>query len=213
VPMDGPLILAANHVNFLDVPVLVTHLMPRPLTGFAKKETWDDPVMAFLFNLWGGIPIDRQGADFTALKAAKKALLENLILAVAPEGTRSGDGQLQVGKPGIAMLASQSGVPILPIAYFGHEDFKHNLRRFKRTPMTIRVGKPVRCKFEGLDKNKDTMQAMTDAIMSEIAALLPENYRGAYAEVNIETEKYLEYLDASPGEHVPQTLGKQFSHA
>lgn len=213
VPKNGPFIIVGNHINFLDVPVLITHLVPRPLTGFAKRETWDDPVMAFLFNLWGGIPIDRSGADFIALQAAKKALLDNMIMAVAPEGTRSGDGRLQKGKPGIAILANQSGVPILPIAYYGHENFKHNLRRFKRTPMSIRVGKPFRCKFDGLEKNKDTMQAMTDAIMFEIAALLPEAYRGVYSETVIENEKYLEFLDAYPGEHVPQTLVKQFSHA
>ena len=75
LPKQGPLIVAANHVNFLDAPVLITHLAPRPTTGLVKRETWDDPLMAFLFNLWGGIPIERDTADFTAFKAAKHALL------------------------------------------------------------------------------------------------------------------------------------------
>lgn len=141
VPTHGPLIVASNHVNFLDVPVVITLLAPRPITGLVKRETWDKPVMAFLFNLWGGIPIDRGVADFNAFKVAKNALLEeNKILAVAPEGTRSEDGRLIRAKPGIAILASRTGVPVLPLAYYGHEDFKRNIRRLKRTPITIRVG-------------------------------------------------------------------------
>ena len=214
VPKKGPLIVVANHVNFLDAPVLITHLVPRRITGLVKKETWDDPFMAFLFNLWGGIPIDRGTADFNAFKAAKRALLvDNMILAVAPEGTRSENGRLTRGKPGITILAKQSGVPVLPIVYYGHEEFKQNIRRLKRTPMTIKVGKPFRCKFDRLHNDKIDMQAMTDAIMLEIAALLPEKYHGDYAQIAVDKDRYLEYLDTPSGEHIPQTLGKQFSHA
>jgi 1-acyl-sn-glycerol-3-phosphate acyltransferase len=74
VPEKGPMVAVANHVNFLDAPVLITHLQPRPVTGLVKKESWDNPVLAFLFNVWGGIPIDRSVADFAAFKEAKKAL-------------------------------------------------------------------------------------------------------------------------------------------
>ncbi|NLN69438.1 MAG: 1-acyl-sn-glycerol-3-phosphate acyltransferase [Chloroflexi bacterium] len=214
VPWHGPLILVSNHVNFLDVPVIFTHLISRPVTGFVKRETWDNPVMGFLFTLWGGIPIDRGVADFDAFKAAKHALLdEHKILAVAPEGTRSEDGRLLRGKPGITILASRTGVPILPIACFGHENFKHNFRRLKRTPITIRVGEPFRCKFDSREKNKAVLLAMTDAIMLEIADLLPEEYHGEYAGVDINREMYLEYLDSPSREEISQALGKQFSHA
>lgn len=214
VPQRGPLILVVNHVNFLDAPVLITHLLPRPITGFVKRETWDDPAMAFLFNLWGGIPIDRGIADFDAFKAAKHALFEeNMILAIAPEGTRSENGRLSQGKPGITILASRSGVPILPVAYYGHEDFKNNFRRLKRTPMTIRVGKPFRLKIEDQEKSKQAMQAMTDAIMLEIMDLLPEEYHGEYAGIVLDREKYLEYLDLPAGKQIPQAFGKQFSQA
>ena len=195
VPERGPLIAVANHVNFLDAPVLITELVPRPITGFVKKESWDKPFLAFLFNLWRGIPIDRSIADFQAFTEAKKALNEGKILAVAPEGSRSEDGRLQRGKPGMVLLAGKLDVPILPIAYYGHENFKANLRRLKRTPMHIRVGKPFRIKFNGHRKDKSNMQAMTDAIMLEIAALLPDQYHGAYADISIEKEKYIDYLN------------------
>ena len=67
VPERGPLIIVANHVNFLEVPLLFTHLQPRPVTGFAKAETWDNPAMALLFNLWGAIPLERGEADKLSL--------------------------------------------------------------------------------------------------------------------------------------------------
>lgn len=111
VPNNGPLILAVNHVNFIEIPVLITQLLPRPITGLVKRETWDHPAKAFLFNLWEGIPIDRGMADFNAFKAAKAALLEkHQILAIAPEGTRSEDGRLIQGKPGITILDRKSVV-------------------------------------------------------------------------------------------------------
>lgn len=195
VPERGPLLAAANHVNFLDAPVLITELVPRPITGLVKKEAWNKPFLAFLFNVWRGIPIDRSGADFEAFKEAKKALGEGKILAVAPEGTRSEDGRLLRGKPGIVILAGKLDVPILPIAYFGHENFKENLLRLKRTPMHIRVGKPFRVNFNDHRKDKSAMQAITDAIMLEIAALLPDEYHGEYAEISVDKEKYIEYLN------------------
>lgn len=195
IPDRGPLIAAANHVNFLDAPVLITHLQPRPTTGLVKKETWDTPLMAFLFNVWGGIPIDRSVADFTAFKAAKAALAEGKILAVAPEGTRSEDGRLSRGKPGIAILASQCDVPIYPIAYYGHEVFKDKFKRLKRTPMKIRVGRPFRVKFEGQVKNKQFMQDVTDVIMLEVVKLMPKEYHGVYEEITVDKGQLIEYLN------------------
>jgi len=75
VPMQGPLLAVANHVNFLDAPVVIAFLHPRPTTGLVKKESWDNPLHAFLFNIWGGIPIDREIADFAAFRAAKAAII------------------------------------------------------------------------------------------------------------------------------------------
>ena len=101
VPAHGPLILVCNHINFLDVPLVFCHLQPRPVTGFAKVETWNNPWMAALFNLWGGIPIRRGEADCVALRAGLEALKRGKILTITPEGTRSGDGCLLQGHPGV----------------------------------------------------------------------------------------------------------------
>jgi 1-acyl-sn-glycerol-3-phosphate acyltransferase len=195
VPQRGPLVVVANHVNFLDVPVLITHLHPRPTTGLVKKETWEKPLMAFLFNVWGGIPIDRDIADFTAFRKAKEALKDGKILAVAPEGTRTEDGKLIRGKPGVAMLVSQMDVPILPLAYYGHDNFKENLRKLKRTKMKIRVGEPFTISLNGHPKTKETMQAVTDAIMVEIAKLLPKEYQGVYEGAVNKSNGFVQYLN------------------
>ena len=195
VPQEGPLISVANHVNFLDVPVIISHLHPRPTTGLVKKENWEHPFFRFLFNVWDGIPIDRDSMDFTAFKEAKKALDEKKILAVSPEGTRTKDGQLIRAKSGIALLASQVDVPILPMAYWGQENFSKNIKRLKRTPMIIKVGRQFRINFEGKRKSKELMQDAADAIMLEIAKLMPKKYHGVYSDISVDSNKLITYLD------------------
>src|SRR4030042_5760798 len=123
IPHAGPLLLVANHVNFLDVPIFYTHLIPRSVTGFAKIETWRNPALGFLFSLGGAIPIRRGAVDRTAIGRALEVLRSGRILAVAPEGTRSGDGRLQKAYTGVAVLALDSGAPGWPVAYFGGEKF------------------------------------------------------------------------------------------
>ncbi len=98
VPAEGPLLVVVNHVNSLDAPVIISHTYPRPTTGLVKKRPgitrFTVPVQCL-----GGIPIDREIADFTAFRAAQEALREGKILAVAPEGTRTRDGHLIQAKP------------------------------------------------------------------------------------------------------------------
>jgi 1-acyl-sn-glycerol-3-phosphate acyltransferase len=193
VPARGPLIVVANHVNFLEVPLLFTHLQPRPVTGFAKAETWHSPIMAPLFDLWGAIPLCRGEADVQALHRALEALKEGYILAVAPEGTRSGHGRLQPGHPGVVLIALRSGAPMLPLVYYGGERIKENLSRFRRTDFHIVVGQPFTLSVEGVRVTREVRQQMTDEIMYQLAALLPPAYRGHYADLGAATEVYLRF--------------------
>jgi 1-acyl-sn-glycerol-3-phosphate acyltransferase len=194
VPDQGPLIIASNHINFIEVPLLYTHLQPRPVTGFAKAETWDNPAMGFLFNLWGAIPIRRGEADYHAMKSALSALNEGKILAIAPEGTRSGHGRLGKGYPGIVMLAYISNVPILPLVYYGGERIRDNISRLRRTDFKIRVGKPFRIKINKQKLDKEIRNSILDEIMYQIAGLLPESYRGYYSDLSNQKTKYIDFV-------------------
>ncbi|PKN96936.1 MAG: 1-acyl-sn-glycerol-3-phosphate acyltransferase [Chloroflexi bacterium HGW-Chloroflexi-4] len=190
IPMQGPLILATNHINSLDAPVGFSHLHPRPVTAFVKVETWNNFFMKWLFNTWEAIPIKRGEVDFEAFRLADEALKNKKIIIVAPEGTRSYHGRLNKGYPGIVMLAIRSGVPILPVVFFGNENLKIKLAR--RTHMTIKVGEPFRIDTKGEAFSKEVRTQVTDEIMYEIAALLPEKNRGVYGDL---TQKKREYLN------------------
>ena len=196
VPGRGPLIVAANHINFLDVPLLFTHLFPRPMAGLIKAETWDNPAMGWLFNAAGGssaIPLRRGVADVEALRRGLAALAAGHILALAPEGTRSGHGRLQRGQPGLVVLALHSGAPILPVVYFGGEGFRQNLRRLRRTDFCFRVGRAFHLEAGGGRVSHAVRQQMADEVMYQMAALLPPDYRGVYANLAEATENYLRF--------------------
>ncbi len=191
VPKHGPLILVTNHIGSLEVPLLFVHLQPRPIFGFAKIETWDDPFMGWLFDLWNAIPIRRGEADMDALRKGLAVLEEGNILAIAPEGTRSRHGRLLRGHPGVVMIALHSGAPILPLAHWGAEGFSSNIKHWKRTDFHIRVGKPFFLDARGKKVTREIRQQMTDEIMVQIAGLMPEEYRGEYANVWKTTSEYI----------------------
>lgn len=195
VPLEGPLIIVANHINFLEVPLMYSHLYPRPLTGWAKKETWKNPLFAWLFNLYRAIPIRRGENDLSALTKAIDALKSRMILAISPEGTRSYVGQLAQGKSGVVLLAQRSGAPILPVGYYGGELFWKKIFRFRWTHFHIHVGHPFKVETQGQALSRDVRQEITDEIMYQLAALLPPDYRGFYSDVERARETYLRFED------------------
>jgi 1-acyl-sn-glycerol-3-phosphate acyltransferase len=197
IPAKGPLIIVANHVNFLEIPILITRLGSRSVTGFAKIETWDNPILGYIFDLWEVIPIRRGEADVSALREGLAALEAGKILAVAPEGTRSGNGRLQRGRPGVVLLALRSGAPLLPVGYFGGEKFWENLTRLRRTNFDVVVGKPFYLHANDTKVTQATRKQMTDEVMWQLAALLPPVYRGHYANLSEATEDYLRFPSTS----------------
>jgi 1-acyl-sn-glycerol-3-phosphate acyltransferase len=197
VPERGPLILVCNHINFIEAPLVYTHLQPRPVTAFAKSETWDNPAMAFLFNLAEAIPLRRGEADVSALRQGLDALAAGKILAVTPEGTRSGHGRLQRGHPGVVIMALHSGAPILPLVFYGNEQFHHNISHLRRTDFHIAVGRPFHLRSESHRVDQQIRREMTDEIMFQLAALLPPKYRGMYSDLSSATENYLHFPEPS----------------
>jgi len=182
-PMRGPLIVISNHTGQLEVAVFFGQLQPRPMTGWAKMEAWDNAFFSWLFNLWGLIPVRRGEGDMSALRRAIKALEDGFIFGIAPEGTRNKTGKLKRALPGAVMLAVHSGATILPIAHWGGEDFLKNLSRFRRTDFHIRVGEPFRLKLDGVKMTREIRQQIADEMMIRLAELLPPEYRGYYEKV------------------------------
>ena len=189
VPMRGPLIAYSNHSGQIEVAVLFARLQPRPITGWAKMEAWDHFFLRWLFTLWKLIPIRRGEGDTTALRKAIQAIEEGYIFGLAPEGTRNITGRLKRAHPGAVLLAVRSGAPLLPVAHWGGEKFRENLKRLRRTDIHIRVGEPICLKVEGVRMTHEVRQQIVDEMMYRLAELLPPEYRGEYEKV---TE--IEYL-------------------
>lgn len=190
-PRKGPFIAYSNHTGQIEVPLMYAHLQPRPITGLAKVETWDGWFLRWVFDLWGAIPIRRGEADIHAMRMSLKVLDNNGILVIAPEGTRNKTGKLLRAQPGIITLALRTGAPLLPLAHWGGENFLPNLKRLKRTEFHIRVGKPFNLDPGDERVTKEVRQKMADEIMYRLSAMLPKYYRGAYADLENATGKYL----------------------
>lgn len=183
VPMKGPLIVISNHTGQLEVAVFFGLLQPRPITGWAKIEAWDNAFLNWLFSLWGLIPVKRGEGDTSALRKALQALQNGYIFGLAPEGTRNKTGKLQRAQPGVVILAIHSGAPILPVVHWGGENFLKNLAHFKRTTFHARVGEPFLLKLEGVKITRAVRQQIADEMMIRIAELMPSEYHGAYEKV------------------------------
>lgn len=208
VPATGPLIAVGNHITALEVPLMLSHLYPRLVTGMAKIEAWKNPILRVLYNIYRAVPVRRGEGDLNALNLCIERLKEGYILAVAPEGTRSYTGKLQQGHPGVALLAARSAAPVMPFAHFGGENMWANLKRLKRTDFNLRVGNPFMIELGGQRLNKENSQQVTDEIMFQIAAMLPPFYRGFYANLEQATEKYIRF------EHgVESNLSRAFEYS
>ena len=197
VPDYGPLIIVSNHINFIEVPLLYTHLLPRLVTGFAKAEGWKNPFLRYLANLWGAIPLRRGEADVAAIRSALSALENNKIVGLAPEGTRSGDGKLQRGHQGVVTLALQSGVQLLPLVFYGNENYLNDIKRLRRIKFNIVIGNRFILYNPDGKINHLKRQNMTDEIMYQLAALLPPYYRGFYSDIQNATENFLVFPQGS----------------
>jgi 1-acyl-sn-glycerol-3-phosphate acyltransferase len=190
---NKPLIVAMNHVNFLEMPILAAHGYPLNVTGVAKTETWNNPILAFLFNTYQAIPIDRSGAFQKVFAQIREAIDNGSYLCIFPEGTRSKDGVLRKGKAGIILMALESKAPVLPVVHYGGERVWENMRHFRRTPFCFKVGRPFRINYEGRPGREDR-EVIIDEVMGQMARLLPEEMRGVYAEQTERECKYLEFI-------------------
>ncbi|MFA6681706.1 MAG: lysophospholipid acyltransferase family protein, partial [Sphaerochaeta sp.] len=140
--------------------------------------------------------VDRENMGRETMEACFSALDRNEILAMAPEGTRSKDGSLQQGKAGIAFIAHKKDAPMLPVVITGFNDFSKNIKRLRRTPITIAVGKPFEIIQKGGRVDAATREALIDEIMLRMAALMPNEKRGYYQDRKLEFSLTKEMAEA-----------------
>ncbi len=180
-PRGKGMVLAVNHMHWLDIPLLGASLplSHRP-SWIAKVEILKGSLLTWFFRNMLVIPIKRGKRDLTALIAAEDALKSGEVLVIFPEGHRS-NGELLQGRNGAVRLAVRSGVPIIPVAIWGTEyGFKGAM---SRNPIHLRVGPAYYPQVENPDHiPADKMNEQTELMMLKIAALMPESYRGFYRE-------------------------------
>ena len=189
VPQSGPVILASNHLAVMDsfyLPLVVR----RRITFLAKSEYFTGTGLKGWFSRWfftavGQVPIDRSNADTAqaALDTAERVLREGKLLGMYPEGTRSPDGRLYKGKTGLARLALETGVPVIPVAMIGTNVVNPpgtTMLRFGR--VTVRFGKPMDfSRFDGLAGNRFIERAVIDEVIYELMGLSGQEYVDIYA--------------------------------
>ena len=189
IPTSGPAIIACNHLSFSD-SFLLPVMVPRHITFLAKSDYFTGRgikgffTRAFFAGV-GQVPVDRSGgrASEAAIRTATRILGEGHLLGIYPEGTRSPTGNLYRGKTGIARMALEAKVPVIPVAMIQTFEIQppHRIRpRLLR--VGIRVGEPLDfSRYEGLEDDRFVLRSITDEVMYEIMELSQQEYVDIYA--------------------------------
>ena len=180
VPVSGSLIIATNHMHYMDIPLLFINPVRTDLTALVTTKYQRHWFIRWFCETAGGIWINRDIADFTAMQAASQVLKEGRALGISPEGTRSQTAQLLPGKPGAVLLALKMGVPIIPVAITGTEHAFRRIFTLQRPRIKVRFGSAFTLLPVGPENREQMYQQYTDEIMCRIAVLMPEKYWGYY---------------------------------
>ena len=141
IPSTGGCILATNHLSRLDTPLIFMAVDREDLSGLVTHKYRYNPLFALFVKVSNSIWINRDIADYQAIRAALSHIKSGGILGIAPEGTRSRNGKLIQAKSGVALIAEKAGVPIIPVGIHGSEDTMFKLRHFQRPDVYVVFGK------------------------------------------------------------------------
>ncbi|NOT03370.1 MAG: 1-acyl-sn-glycerol-3-phosphate acyltransferase [Anaerolineales bacterium] len=179
---QGNLMIAANHLGRLDTAVLLYAIDREDIIMAVAEKYKDHPLFGAIGRTVDAIWLNRFEADFSALREILTRMQKGGLMVIAPEGTRSKTEALQEGKMGVAFLASKSGYPVMPVALTGTEDRSviENLKRFRRSKIKAVAGELFYVEIPKGRGREEAMRKATDEIMCQIAAKLPESYRGFY---------------------------------
>jgi 1-acyl-sn-glycerol-3-phosphate acyltransferase len=189
IPGDGAAIFASNHLSFSD-SIFLPLMVPRKMTFLAKSDYFTGRGLkgratAAFFKAVGQLPVDRSGgkAGQAALSSGLKILRRGEFLGIYPEGTRSPDGRLYRGRTGVARMALESGVPVLPVVMIGTDKAQPTGQKVPRIMrIGIRIGKPLDfSRYEGMEDDRFVLRSITDEIMYELMLLSGQEYVDEYA--------------------------------
>jgi 1-acyl-sn-glycerol-3-phosphate acyltransferase len=180
IPPTGGCILATNHLSRIDTPFLFIIVNRPDLSALVADKYRFNPLFALFVEVSDSIWINREIADFQAIRAGLARIRAGGILGIAPEGTRSRIGELIEAKSGVALLAEKANVPVLPVALYGTESAMQKIRCFQKAKIYARFGPAFTLPpVERADRDAALVRN-TDEIMCRIASMLPENYQGFY---------------------------------
>ncbi len=173
IPVDGPLIIAANHLSHID-PAFIMTATKRPVSYMSKKEHFEGAIRRLVFKQVGVIPVDREEGGKEALKGAIEILEEGGAIGIFPEGTRSRDGKIGKGKTGVARLAALTGAAVVPVAIRQTDGVWPVSKRAPRPwrKFYYKFGDPIY--FDYKEKNHENFRKFTDSVMSRIVELSNE---------------------------------------
>lgn len=186
-PKKGPVIVASNHLSFLD-SIIISAMMPRRVAFLAKAEYVNTPgirgkAMKAFFEAVDIIPVNRsdRSESLKSLDLALEKLEEGKVFGIYPEGTRSRDGFLYRGKIGVAWLAHMTGAPVVPVGLIGTERLqKPGSNMIYPHRFTIRVGEPMHFEKTGEKMTGKQRRQTTDHIMDAIAQLSGQARKDEY---------------------------------
>jgi len=175
IPMRGPILLAVNHRAYMDPPYL-SMVTKRQLHLMAKEQLFQIPVFGSYIRALGAFPVKRGAADRGAIRQAIDELKAGHVLGIFPEGTRADPGTLMPAERGFALIAKQTGIPVVPVALEGTDRVhpKH-AKRLHRAHVTATVGRPVTAAemlAANTDPGKDALTIIGEATTRMIAALM-----------------------------------------
>ncbi len=183
VPLEGPVIIASNHLNNADPPA-VSLALPRFPMFMAKREMIGWPILGAAFRIFGAFPVRRGGADLSAIRTASEVVNAGKMLVMFPEGTRSRTGGLTKGHPGTALIALRTGAPIVPVAVTGTRKIPWPwifIKPLSIPHVRVTLGEPFT--LPPVEKiGGEAAAEATKVIMGKIAELLPPEYRGVYGD-------------------------------
>ena len=189
LPVTGAAIVAGNHTTFLD-NFMIPLVVPRRVTFLAKSDYFTGRglkgwLQKLFFSGVGMIPLDRSGgqASEAALNTGLDVLRGGDLLGLYPEGTRSPDGRLYRGKTGVARMALEAGVPVVPVGLVGMFDLQPAGRSMPRLgKVQVRIGKPLDfSRYAGMEDDRFVLRSITDEIMYELMVLSGQEYVDTYA--------------------------------